>query len=107
MVSLQDFLHILGAQGRKLRIGLFDRRATNCCFRPACDQNLGSILLTMGQIFKILTRRHFGLLPLQVIILEFEPTGRTTVKTTESEFSAVGRPKRVKNPGDKLYAQLA
>ncbi len=29
----------------KLRISLFDSRATKCCFWPACDQNLGSVIL--------------------------------------------------------------
>ncbi len=31
--------------GRKLRIGLFDQRATKWRFRPACNQNLDSVLL--------------------------------------------------------------
>ncbi len=32
-------------RNRKLRIGLFDRRATKWCFWPSCDQNLGLVIL--------------------------------------------------------------
>ncbi len=44
-VSPQDFLLILGTPIQKLRIGLFDHRATKWCFWPTCDQNLGSVIL--------------------------------------------------------------
>ncbi len=43
---------------------------------------------------------------LQIKIVEFYPSSRTPVESTGSEFSAVVRPKRVKNPGEKLYAPL-
>ncbi len=33
-------------------------------------------------------------------------SGRTPVERTKSKFSALGRPKRVKNPGEQLYAPL-
>ncbi len=45
-----------------------------------------------------------GKYALQVKIFEFYPSGRSAgvhSADTESKFSAVGRPKRVKNPGEK------
>ncbi len=39
---------------RKFRFGRFDHGATKWCFRPACDQNLGSVLLTIGRLFPYL-----------------------------------------------------
>ncbi len=50
-VSLQDFLLILAAHGRKFRFGLFDRRATIIWVRsfwPFCDYNPISVLSTNG-----------------------------------------------------------
>ncbi len=40
--------------GQKLRIGLFNRRETKWCFWPACDQNQGSVLLTIVRLFPCL-----------------------------------------------------
>ncbi len=34
------------------------------------------------------------------------PSGRTQVESSESEFSAIGRPRRIKNCGENLYASL-
>ncbi len=39
---------------QKLQIGLSDRRATKRCFSLACDQNLGSVLLTVVRLFPYL-----------------------------------------------------
>ncbi len=44
--------------------------------------------------------------PARVKTSEFYSSGRPTVKSSESEFSDVVRPKRVRNHGGILYALL-
>ncbi len=47
-----------------------------------------------------------NLVSIRVSILLRKADGCTLVESIESEFSAIGRPKRVKNPGKKLYPPL-
>ncbi len=64
--------------GQKLRIGLFDRRATKWCFWPACDQNLDSVLLrwdheSNSQNFDLERLRTFTPIVPKVSLLDFLP----------------------------------
>ncbi len=56
-VSHQDFSPFWAPYGRKLRIGLFDQRATKWCLWPTCDKTWVRSFCgaTVGQIFKIFT----------------------------------------------------
>ncbi len=55
------------------------------------------------KLYAPLVQSSEGKYSLQVKIFEFYPFGRTLFESTESEYSAIEWPKRVKNPGEKLY----
>ncbi len=53
--SFSIFYPFWAPHGEKLRISLFDHWAIKWCFWPPCDQNLGSILLTVVRLFPYLS----------------------------------------------------
>ncbi len=81
------FYSFWAPHGRKLRICLFDRRATKTWVRSFCGT-------TMGQIFEILTWRNFG--PLRQWSRKFPSRiyfGRPMTKNYDSVFLTGVRPK--------------
>ncbi len=119
------FYQFWAPHGRKLRISLFDHRATNWCFWPACDQNLGSVLLRCDHGVKFSkywpgeTSNLYAYGPESFLpgfftprpkidkIWKLDPFGRTLVKKTALKFLAIMRPKWVKTPKGKLSRPLA
>ncbi len=79
---------------RKYRIGIFDHRVAK-----TGKKSWRKTSHTTGERSKA---KYYP----WVKTLEFYPSGRTLVESIKLEFSAIGRPKRVKNPGKKLYAPL-
>ncbi len=92
VVSLRTFYPFWAQHGRKLRIGLFDRRATNWCFCPACDQNQGLVLLrcdrgSNSQNFDLKRLLTFTSMVPKVSLEDFVPIlGAPWPKTTNRSF---------------------
>ncbi len=110
-VSFHNLLPILAAQGRKFRFGLFYRGATKWVKFPnffsgdsISDLNLTPVVQSFPPGFFT----HFG----RPISKNFDSVFLTKVRPMGQiskfyKFSAIGRPKWVKNLGGKLSGPLA